>query len=122
MGAYIGYIKRNGVIKSVSYHSEGAIDELGINLNEYFKDFSDVKELVTTSIDYIDEDSVEYLDDADLEHDYEGEFEEFDNEADLIENMDTHSYYYVFKNDTWYVSKPNWNELKELEVILESEY
>lgn len=119
MNTFIGYTKKNHVIKLVNYITDGSIDELGINLNEYFKDIVDVKELVTTTIDYIDEDIVEYLEDS---NEFDGIYEEFNNETELIESMDSQSYYYLFKNDTWYVSKPNWNKFEELELILDSEY
>lgn len=119
---YIGYVKRNGVIKCVSIDDDVEIDQVGIELNEYFKDLSDVKELVKSSISYVSEDEVNYTDDLEYLTEDEYEFIEYDNKKDFIDEMEPDTFYYLFENDSWTVAKPNSNEFKELEIVLEEEF
>lgn len=121
MSAYIAYTKPKGIIKVVSICSDTEIDELGTQLLEYFKDYVDVKELVTNSIDYIDEGEVEFISELDNEFEFDGEYEEYETEEDLLDSI-SNSYCYLFKNNTWYVAKPNQDTFNDLETILEEEY
>ena len=119
--AYIAYTGKKGLIKCVSVEQGGEIDELGIQLMEYFKDFSDVRELTQSSLEYIEDGEAVYLYDlSDLSNeDYE--FEEYVDKDDFTNSM-WPTYYYLFENDRWYVAKPNCEEFKELETVLEEEY
>lgn len=116
MSTYIAYKNKKGFIKSVEYHGDGSLDELGTTLYEYFKDLSDVKTIVKTTVDYIDEDTVHFFDEE------TSEFMEYENTLDFIEDIDGCSFYYLFLDDAWHVSKPNFYEFKLLEEVLEEEF
>jgi len=129
--AYIAYTKPNGVIKSVRYFGEGSIDELGVCLIEYIKDTSTVKTILQDSIRFMYDGIIEYMDEADefdisevslMIDESECTFEEFDGKDDFINDMNAIDFYYLYENNTWYVSKPNFYDFKELEVVIEEEF
>ena len=118
MTASIGYIKKNKTIKSVIVEHSTDIDELGSNLVEYFNEFSEVKELVKTSIVEIDEDVPDF--DSDETEDFI--FSEYENKEDYLNETNPDGYTYLHDGDKWLVSKPNQYEFNEVETILEEEY
>jgi hypothetical protein len=120
--AYVAYTKPKGIIKSVSVESSGEIDELGFQLNDYYKDLSDVKELISSSIDYIDDGDVVYFEDLDDVPEELYEYEEYEDKEDFVNHMSGSAYYYLFENDKWFVCKPNQDEFNELESVIEDEY
>lgn len=119
--AYLAYTGKKGLIKVVSVEQNGEIDELGIQLVEFFKDFSDVKELIVSSLDSVEDGEPIYLYDLSDLNDDDYEFEEYTDKDDLMNSM-WPTYYYLFENDRWYVCKPNCEEFKELETVIEDEY
>lgn len=120
--AFIGYTDSKGVIKTVSVNDQGSLDCLGVEINENFKDLSDVKDLVKSSIDYVEDGEAVYMDNLTELSTYDYEFIEYNDKADFIDDMEADTYYYLFENDRWYVSKPNLSDFQELEAILEAEY
>lgn len=117
--AFIAFSNSKGVIKSVSVACNGEIDVLGVELLEYYKDLADVKDLVITSIDYIESGEAQYLDDPEDEDSYE--FEEFDSKQDFIDEM-WNCNYYLYEKNIWYIRKAGSDEFLELETVLEEEY
>ena len=61
--AFLAYTKKDGTIKSVKLLQDGCLDEVGFNLIEYFTTLDDVKPLITTTIDKIDEDEYDRQED-----------------------------------------------------------
>jgi hypothetical protein len=120
--AYIGYTEKNGNIKTVFVQYDGSLDLLGIELNEYFKDLSDVKELITTTISTIEDGEVNYVGDIDEMSDDDFECTVYQDKEEFVDDMDADTYYYLFENDQWYVQKPARNEFRELDIVLEEEY
>jgi hypothetical protein len=116
---YIGYSKKNGVIKMVSIDDDVEIDQVGIELNEFFKDLSDVKDLVKTSIGYISDGEITYIEDLEFLTDEEFEFVEYENREDFICDMEPGMIYYLFENNTWTVASRDSSEFKELDTLLE---
>lgn len=121
--AYIGYAKKDGTIKSVKVIEDGDIDKLGVTLVEYFGNYTDVKDTIKSTIISFNEDEVEYVnesDDMSLEDD--NEYYIYDTLEDFVEDMNSSSFYYLFANNMWYVSKPDESKLHDLEQVIEEEY
>lgn len=114
MTAYIAFSEKDGSIKAVKLLHNGEIDEAGIYLNEYFNTIDKVKKLVKCTINYIDEDQVSFLNDQ--------EYYTYSGTQDFFEDMNSVSYYYWFDEDQWYALKPNHEDFRELELIIEEEY
>lgn len=120
--AYVGYVKKDGTIKSVFVHDDGEIELLGMNLMEYFTNYTEVKDLVATSILCVNEDEVEYCDVLDELTDDDKEYYLFEDVESFVDDMNSASYYYLFQDNVWFVSKPNHNSLIDLEQVIEEEY
>lgn len=115
MSTYIGAKKKNGSIKVVEYLGDGELETLGVLLHEFFKDIIDVKTILKTTVDFIEDDEVFH---AVLEEGEKNVFEEFEDIDDLVENMDSNDFYYIFTN-VWNVVGETFPALTELETALE---
>lgn len=113
INAVIAYTYANGQIKSINVDGDGDIESLGMNLVEYFANSTNAKSLIKGSIIRLDEDVPEFYDDETLS---------YDNLEDFKEDMDSVSYYYLYQEGTWMVSKPNNYNFKELEDVIEEEF
>ena len=114
MPAHIGYVQKDKTIKVVQIINNFCLDEIGIFLIEHFSDVDEVEEMIDSTIQEIDEDTYISYDD--------NEYIIYDDVEDFLNETNNDDYCYLFKNRTWYVSKPNAYELHELETILEEEY
>lgn len=120
--ANIAFIQKNKTVKSVTVLHDTSLDLLGVELNDYFKDLSDVKELVVSTIEYIDSGEPQYVVDIDACEEEDLETTIYDNREEFIDDIDPDTYYYLFENDCWNVCKPGHNEFRELEIVLDEEY
>lgn len=120
--AYIGYTNKNGSIKSVVVEQGGEIDELGMQLNDYYPDLMMVKDLVRHSIYKVEDDEVEYTDPVDESPEERNEYSEYDSKEEFMEEMESDCYYYLFWLNKWFVCKPNCAEFFDLETVIEEEF
>lgn len=114
MQTFIGYMNKKGFIKTVEYIEDGSLDVLGITLYDYFKDLSDVKRILKTTVDAIEEEDVYFVEDDDGINAYE----EFESLEDFLESVDHTNIYYIYRT-TWHVIGGSVQELTELETILD---
>jgi len=120
--AYIGYTNKNGSIKSVVVEQGGEIDELGVQLNDYYPDMMMVKHLVRNSIYEIKDGDVDYTDPVDESSEDMNAYSEYDSKEDFIDEMEADCYYYLYWLNKWVVCKPNCNEFHDLETVIEEEF
>lgn len=115
MTTYIGARKKNGNIKVVEYLDDGTLSCLGVTLYEYFKDISDVKRIMKTTVELIEEDEITFdqYEDTKVYQEYE-DFEEMMDEIEPEDNC------YIY-DGVWkfYSESENTNELTDLDLILE---
>jgi hypothetical protein len=117
--AYVGYTNKNKTIKCVAVKYDGGLEHLGIELSEFFKDKTDVKDMVKSTIKYISDGDVEYYDSLEYLTEADYEFFEYENEEDFIDDFEPDTFYYLYDKDIWYVYRANSEEKEELDVVLE---
>jgi hypothetical protein len=121
MGTFIGVTKKKGSIKVVEYLGDGEIEYLGIELYDYFKDISESKLIVKTTVDFIEDGEIEFY--TEFEDDGDSVisrvYEEYINFKDLEDSVDFSDDLYYIYDGSWKVIGKQFETLTELEFILD---
>lgn len=113
MSTFVGMVGKKGLIKVVEYLGDGDFLSLGVELNDYFKDVTDIAAMVKTTIEYVDDGYVYPVEEESKA------FEEYSDMDDFLDSVDIDEDLFYIYNSGWFVLCEDYDELTELEIVLE---